>query len=496
MLYKNDYAQTNRAELQDAVVYFDSLAQNDNAHTRRRHCGLDPQSPSQKDILAFLAARAHYIYGVGYYEQDSAVPACREYLKALEIMEERFAEKELVGKKAQFMAITYTHSTGLFSDQYLHEQAIFFGKEALRYYQKYDATSWHKAWMLDDIGSNYDMMKCFDSAESYYKTASMVVGDKNSLMYRDIAAHSAYLKYETGDQTNAMIELHRLLSMAESERELLARSLCIGEIFYHEKQFDSAEVYLNKVFHGSTLIDSKKQASEWLVDICKEQGNEDEIIDYAEFLVPYANINENQGLQKSQVAILCQDYQQNRLEKLHQQKTRQKQKTANEIIGLLLGAVTIVVAFYFVSKRKQLQLKLQKETAEKQLDSERHTHKMKQAALAGRLKRSNEALRQTTRQLEEALRQCLLEIYKSGEENRLERILAEFSTAYPQAMDNLRANHPDLTETERNIVILSFLGFRTKEEAEILGLSLNTVEKYRTNIRKKTENKPFSDLIG
>ena len=104
LLYKNDYAQTNRAELQDAVVYFDSLAQNDNAHTRRRHCGLDPQSPSQKDILAFLAARAHYIYGVGYYEQDSAVPACREYLKALEIMEDQFAEKELVGKKAQFMA--------------------------------------------------------------------------------------------------------------------------------------------------------------------------------------------------------------------------------------------------------------------------------------------------------------------------------------------------------------------------------------------------------
>ena len=94
-LYKNDYAQANRAELLDAMAYFDSIG--------------DP----------FLSARCHYMNGVGYYEQDSVVSACAEYLKALEIMEEKFGEEELVGYKAKFMALTNTHLCSLFSNQYM-----------------------------------------------------------------------------------------------------------------------------------------------------------------------------------------------------------------------------------------------------------------------------------------------------------------------------------------------------------------------------------------
>lgn len=82
LLYKNDYSQTNRRELQQAVAYFDSLV------------GETPPSPPFKGVparagdsktnlkhnLAFLAARAHYINGVGYYENDSAVQACTEHI--------------------------------------------------------------------------------------------------------------------------------------------------------------------------------------------------------------------------------------------------------------------------------------------------------------------------------------------------------------------------------------------------------------------------------
>ena len=84
LLYKNNYAQSNRTEVLKAVDYFDSI---DNA---------------------FLAARAHYIKGVGYYERDSLIEACTEYLNTLRIMENHFAENELVGKKARFMALTYS----------------------------------------------------------------------------------------------------------------------------------------------------------------------------------------------------------------------------------------------------------------------------------------------------------------------------------------------------------------------------------------------------
>jgi len=72
LLYKNEYAQTNRDDLLLAVDYYDSLVAVGGTHV-------------DKDIV-FLDARAHYIDGVGYYEMDSVVPACEHYLKAAEPM--------------------------------------------------------------------------------------------------------------------------------------------------------------------------------------------------------------------------------------------------------------------------------------------------------------------------------------------------------------------------------------------------------------------------
>lgn len=106
-----------------------------------------------------------------------------------------------------------------------------------------------------------------------------------------------------------------------------------------------------------------------------------------------------------------------------------------------------------------------------------------------------EAASQQAQQAHQVLQQRVMELYRSGLDDRLERILAEFTAAYPQGMEKLQANHPELTETECHIVVLSFLGFRVKEEAELLDLSANTVAKYRTNIRKKVGSDPVSNLF-
>ena len=153
-----------------------------------------------------LSARAHYINGVGYYENDSAVEACKEYLKALEIMDERFEEKELVGKRAHFMALTYTRLTGLFSDQYLHEQAVCFGKCAMGYYNRYDATIGHLVWMFDEIGSNYDVMGNLDSAIVYYNKGIEMLTDTNNLAYRDLSVHIAFLTYQLTKEPSIVVK--------------------------------------------------------------------------------------------------------------------------------------------------------------------------------------------------------------------------------------------------------------------------------------------------
>ncbi|MBR6092104.1 MAG: hypothetical protein IKQ09_04730, partial [Bacteroidales bacterium] len=73
-LYKTDNPQYYRNELQAAMWFFDSLAV------------LYPTN----DDLTVLSARSHYMNGVGFYENDSIVEACKEYLHTLEIMENHF----------------------------------------------------------------------------------------------------------------------------------------------------------------------------------------------------------------------------------------------------------------------------------------------------------------------------------------------------------------------------------------------------------------------
>ena len=109
LLYKNYYRQSNRKDLLKAVGYFDSIDD------------------------GFLAARAHYINGVGYAEKDSVVEACGEYLCALRTMESHYHENELLGTKACFMVCTYNRLAELFSGQFMQEPAIVCCKKALAF---------------------------------------------------------------------------------------------------------------------------------------------------------------------------------------------------------------------------------------------------------------------------------------------------------------------------------------------------------------------------
>ena len=396
LLYKNDFAQTNRVELLQAVAYFDSLLVDD-ADTR----GTSLRPRLRKDAWrafaknsTFLDARAHYINGVGYYENDSLVEACKEYMKALEVMENHFVEKELVGNKAKFMALTYTRLTVLYSNSYLQEQAICFGKASVNYY-KLETSSWHLAWLLDEIGSLFEMMSQLDSADYYYQRAATTFSDTSILIYRDILTHQTLLKYKMeGCPDVSILELRQIVSLAQDKRESLARCLVLGEVFYNERQLDSAWYYLNKVFKESSSVGSKKQAAEWLIEICKIQGRDDGILEYAEFLVPFANQEENQSAIKTQLTELYKSFSQNRLERLHQQETKKNQKWIVAIMGWLL-AVMLTIAFFLHKNRKR------KEHLEVKIKEEQYAHDIQQKALSGRLKRSNETLREALKRIEE-----------------------------------------------------------------------------------------------
>ncbi|MBQ9436517.1 MAG: hypothetical protein IJU33_10380, partial [Bacteroidales bacterium] len=254
LLYKNDCEQTNRPALQQAVAYFDSIMQ----------VPEPVEGPSFKRC-AFLAARAHYINGVGYYEKDSIVQACAEYLKALELMESRFQEKDLVGKKAKFMTYTYNRLGEMFEDQYMMEPALDCYRHSYDYSVISPISLYSVSNALYRIGKQYDAKGDKDSADYNYTQALVNIPDSTNLYYRDIVSSKALLSYQMTHQTEASLtRLKQMVVLAADDDERLTRYMLIGDIYFEERQFDSARLFLEPVFFNKDDAVSQIQTAEYL----------------------------------------------------------------------------------------------------------------------------------------------------------------------------------------------------------------------------------------
>ena len=527
LLYKNYCEQSNRTELLQAVGFFGSIADLHGADTRgvsvwpfqRR----DASHASAK-TKAFLAARAHYINGVGFYERDSVVEACKELLNAWEQMEEHFETKEADWRITQFIALILTRLTDIYSDMYLHEQAIYFAHLSLTYYQKGEEPSWYVSRMLCEVGTQYNMLNALDSAEYYYQQANKYLLDTNNLIYRDLMTHSAFLLYKSEHHPKEALDiLYQALKHVDSDNERFSRCLTIGEIYYHENQYDSAWKYLEIVYDNTESKASKKQAAEWLVDICKTQGKESDILGYADFLIPFANQEENQSEVKSQLTELYKDFGQKRQKRLHQHLKEQYTKQAVIVTGSLIAFISAGVFLYFWYKRKGEHLKAQ-------IKEEKHFHKQQQKALSGRLKQKNQEVRELKDQLsqkdetakiaetaasfaEEPICRLIMERVNEGcfkskmdcevykryaldKMNLLDLRLAA-DRHYGQFTVRLKKAYPELTNTDLDYCCLYLLGLNDADVAALMQRAYNTVTERDGKLRKIIGNSnPLSKTLS
>ena len=489
LLYKNYYKQSNRKDLLKAVHYFDSIVGMDGADAYGK---ADTRGVSVQEREAFLAARAHYINGAGYYEHDSLIEACGEYLFALRMMESYFAEGEMVGHKARFMALTYNRLMELFSAQFMQEPAIYCGKQGLIYTRIAPTSPYGVSNVLYRIGKQYDKLKVADSAAYYYDRALEQLPDRNNVVYRDIVSSWALLDYEWHhDALSALDSLKNMVAQAANETERLIRFPAIGNIYIDIGQYDSAKVYLEPVMEKN----AKREiiAAIYLRDIALKEGDTVKANQYALILAEEGATAANNQARASQLNDVFQQHLQWEQEKAEAERRQAEQLAARR--RLVRGVVTAVVVllvlglglWWWMAKRK------------KEHEAETQTwHEEKQQLQT----QVDDALQQLQTQADDALQQAramlpqrVADLFRAKVPNRLERIMDEFEAAYPGVMERVAVAYPNLTKTETQLFVLSFLQFRAKEEADLLGLSQNTVLQYRSNLRKKTENASISSFL-
>ncbi len=399
LLFKNDYAQSNRTEVLKAVGFFDSIVGMN---------GADARGAS----LPFLDARAHYINGAGYYEQGDLVNACAEYLNTLRIMESHFDENELVGKKARFMALTYNRLLDLFEAQLMPEPAIYCARQSLVYTQIAPTSLNAKANILYQIGLQHDILREKDSAVFYYEAALNALHDRNTIVYRDLMASRALFDYcDLQDTIKALDSLKSMVAQAESESERITRYSTIGYVYNDAGQLDSAKVYKELVFEFAEKAIDKKLAAKTLHDIAISEGDTLKANQYAQFLIEdVAAAAENQK-RVSQLNDMFQQHlqwEQERAEAERQQAARLRRNRMIVVVSVLVAVAALLA--WLLHRRK---MKQQRDEASQQMEAvqearrmesqkmeaEREAHRLEKASMSGRLKRSNQELRELKDQM-------------------------------------------------------------------------------------------------
>ena len=529
LLYKNDWGQSNREELLQAVAYFDSLVRLTPPLQRGAGGLKNLQSPDLNDNITFLNARAHYINGVGYYEHDSMVNACTEYLKALEVMEEHFEEKERVGNMAKFMALTHGRLGEMFEEQLLAEPAIACYKQALSYCRREPTSKYGIPVLLYHLGIQYDIVDQKDSATFYYDEALANMPDFDNLHYRDLMSNKAIFAFYNLDYSSDSVIniLKHLVTLSADEEERTTRLLTLGHILFEDKQYDSSRVYLETVFEQQEDITSKMIAAERLSSIYQMEGDSIKAQKYASFLVGLTMSEIEKKTEASKENEMFKDYL---AQKQKKQAVIEREKAVKRALLIIIpiAAVVALVVFIDAKRRNKKQLKEQQAEAKKLLEekdkqhaevleAERQTHRMEQAAMSGRLKRSNQELRELKGQIkhlddlaaktevaasfdEEPICRLIMErvnegqfkakidceLYKSYalDKQQLLDLRVAADLHFSQLTLRLRKTYPKLTNIDIDYCCLYLLNLTHADVSALMQRAYNTVVERDSKIQK------------
>lgn len=252
----------------------------------------------------------------------------------------------------------------------------------------------------------------------------------------------------------------------------------IAHAYFNLHEYDSCIYYSNRVLEMSGSGVWEMNAYNYLYKSYQALGDTEQALAY---LAKYTEMQGDYGANEKDL-VEAKDNYDKQLE-INQLESKHRVKYSRLYLWIaLLAIVLAVVVFMAIRYRKNKRiedLELQK------------VHQQQRETFSQQLTEAQTALKQKAF---EDLKKQAKSLYDKGGHPR-QSILEAFNKAYPEAYDRLKSIYPNLTDQERDLLVLNFLHFRIKEEAEILDLSQNTVMKYRSDLIKKVGKSPVSDLI-
>ena len=411
-----------------------------------------------------MQARCHYLAGNLVFDKNHrSETATAHFVEALKTMDSHLDAKQApVGRLYSKICFVLSRIAHNYSNE---PCSIQFARYGLDRASAVGDTAW-KLRSMANLGLLYERFgKAGEGDTAYfYCDEGLRMADADRFPYETALLENSLANSlrHSHQYDSAILHFERSFALVDSSC-LLFHKNAIEKAFVHYQAHDYATALIDlKVAYQSKDENLKTQAAYGLADCYEALGDTLNAMPYYTLVKTYEEEKVVASNHNAEAMPMLNAY-------LKEKEPRQGGKTLIWLLVLLATASAFVV--YLCVYRKRM--------------TQEHEEIKRDLQVAhGALEA----------QAQEAVRMKVRAIYDDKRNNTLGRILEVFNTTYPETLSKLKATYPDLNETELDICVLSYFPFRMKEIADILELRENTVSKYRSNIKKKTQTETIEGL--
>lgn len=380
----------------------------------------------------------------------------------------------------------------LFMDDYAYDDLLAVAEQSVKNFgNHYDEC----AFVLNLMASSYILQKDYVNAELCLKRALDFAekGDSKRAK-RKIFNNYSVMYREKGDYKLAIDYIRQSKAVADSN-DIVQVDLNIGKIYIYSDQYDSAAYYTNKALDLSKIVKTKPdtEASIYfsLYYISKKQGKYQEALEYHEiYTVLQYNIQKKGAI--NNLYNIQRQYDYEALQNRMNQKIIQKQRiilttsfvllfVSIMVIGLLARQKSILKEDARIKRELDDMKKELQKSAKPKVVAEELSRQLHLILTANHIAATADDFKAEWKPL----------VYKinNGKDSLFEATADAIERLYPEMYETIRMKHPDLNETESKVLLLSCSDLTNAEIAEIIGLTVHTINKSRSEIRKKIGHK-------
>ena len=428
----------------------------------------------------------------GYAEKDYDKAAAMESFKAAEQYGEKVHDS-LTMARAQFQM-----GKLLFYDGAAKEALVYFKKAHHNLGDKND----DQALVMNGMATSYMLLHSFDSAASCLDKSLYYTEQGNSNEARRKALNNYAVLHIMQGAYGKAVDFLRLVD-ADNDHQLMLNYLNIGDAFAALGENDSTEFYYSlaeEMINANGIGNETKVAAYGLFSRYEEgQGHYQTALRYRKC---YDSIQclVGKSIEQKNIYRTQQKYDFAVLEnEIHQERMRNRLSILVIIILTLTAA--LLLALLVIRHKQTLR---EEEEMQRELDKvKRDLMKSVDAdiveeELSWRLK-----MMLKMKQLQEGshstkMKQEMMEKHiMDGGETCFDTASSAIEKVYPELASTLKAKYPSLSDTELKVCMLSIKGLTNSDIADILGISVHTVNKSRSSIYRKmgVDSDDFRDRI-